>query len=106
MNNMQQLLNKAHKLQEKISQVQKELELKEVTGTAASGIVSVTMTLKGNVRGISIDRSVINPDDKEMLEDLIVAALNDAKTKGDEMFNEGMAAATSGMDMPKIPGLF
>lgn len=104
MNNMQQLLNRAHKLQEKISQVQKELELKEVTGTSGAGAVNVIMSLKGTVQSVSIDKAVINPDDSEMLEDLIVAALNDARNKADKMHEEGMKEATGGLDVSKLTG--
>ncbi len=104
MNNMQQLLQRAQKLQEKLAQTQKEIEVKEVTGTSGAGAISIVMTVKGNVKSVIIDKSVINPDDKEMLEDLIVAAFNDARTKADIMHEEGMKAATGGMDISKLTG--
>ena len=104
MNNMQQLLNRAQKLQEKMEIAQKEMELKEVTGTSGSGMVSITMTLKGNLKGIIIDKSVVNPEEKDMLEDLIVAAFNDAKNKADAMYEEGMKEATGGLDVSKLTG--
>ena len=103
---MQQILRKAQQMQEKIAQKQTELEQQEVVGTSGGGMVSVVMTLKGKFQSVSIDQSVIVPNEKDLLEDLILAALNDAKEKGDHLFNSEMALATDGMEMPKIPGLF
>lgn len=104
MNNMQQIIKQAQKLQEKLGNAQKELEAKEVTGTSGAGLVSVVLTLKGSAQSIKIDSSIINPDDKEMLEDLIIAAINDAKVKGDKIFEDGMKEASGGMDMSKLSG--
>lgn len=104
MNNMQQLFKQAQKLQEKLNSAQKELEDKEIAGTSGAGAVSVTMTLKGIMRSISIDKTIIIPDDKEMMEDLIVAAVNDAKTKADKIYEEGIKEASGGMDLSKLTG--
>jgi DNA-binding YbaB/EbfC family protein len=106
MNNMQQMLARAQKLQAKISETQKELEQKEVMGTSGSGMVNITLSLKGEVKSISINEEVINPDEKDMLEDLIIAAFNDAKKKADEMYENGMKEATGGLNVPGMPGLF
>ncbi|GHT89415.1 nucleoid-associated protein [Alphaproteobacteria bacterium] len=103
MNNMQQLLNKAQKLQAQISKTQAELETKEVSGSSGSGMVSVTMTLKGVLKAISIDKSVVNPEEVDILEDLVFAAFNDAKQKADKMFEDGMKEATGGLALS--PGL-
>lgn len=104
MNNMQQLLAKAQKLQAKVAEAQKELETKEVTGTAGSGMVTVVMSLKGIVKSISINPEIVNPDEKDMLEDLIIAALSDAKLNADKMYDEGMKDATGGMSLPGMGG--
>lgn len=104
MNNMQQIFKQAQKLQEKLGTAQKELENKEITGSSGAGLVSVTMTLKGIVKSISIDETIINPEEKEIIEDLIVAAMNDAKTKADKEFEEGMKEASGGMDLSKLTG--
>lgn len=104
MNNMQQLFKQAQKLQEKLNNAQKELENKEVTGTSGAGLVKVTITLKGLVKSISIEKAIINPDDKEMLEDLIVAAINEAKSRADKEFENGIKEASGGMDLSKFTG--
>lgn len=107
MNNMQQLFKQAQKLQEKLTKAQSELEFKEVVGSSGAGLINVTTTLKGIIKNISIDKTLINPDEKDILEDLIVAALNDAKSKADIMFEEGMKEASGGMDLSKSgSGLF
>lgn len=108
MNNMQQFFKQAQKMQEKISEVQEEFEHKEVSGTSGAGLVNVSMNLKGVVKSIKVDRSIINPDDGEILEDLIVAAFNDAKVKCDKKVEEEMQGATGGLDMSKmgLGGLF
>ncbi|MDR2666680.1 MAG: YbaB/EbfC family nucleoid-associated protein [Holosporales bacterium] len=103
MNNMQQILARAQKLQAKVSETQKQLEKEIVTGTSGSGMVNITMTVKGNVQSISIDKKVISPEEKELLEDLIIAALNDAKTQADRIYEDGMKDITGGV---QIPGLF
>jgi DNA-binding YbaB/EbfC family protein len=102
MNNLNQLLKQAQKMQDKIGSVQKELEGREVTGSAGAGLVSVTVTIGRELRALSIDKSIINPDDKEMLEDLVVAAFNDAKQKADAIFEKEMAEATGGLDFAKL----
>ncbi|MDR0942780.1 MAG: YbaB/EbfC family nucleoid-associated protein [Holosporales bacterium] len=103
MNNIQQMLAKAQKLQAKVAETQKELEKKETTGTSGSGAVSILMTLKGEVKSISIDKEVVNPNEKDLLEDLIVAAFADAKQKADKMYEDGMKEATG---VVGLPGLF
>ncbi|MDR1488320.1 MAG: YbaB/EbfC family nucleoid-associated protein [Holosporales bacterium] len=104
MKNMQQLLKQAQKLQGKLSEAQKDLEIQEVIGTSGSGLVNVTMTLKGIVRSIELDNSIIDPNEKEVIEDLLVAAMNDAKQKADKKFDDGMKEASGGMDLSQITG--
>lgn len=106
MNNMQQLFSQAHKLQAKIAKAQSELEGKEVCGAAGANAVQVVLTLKGELKSIEIDKSAIDPEEKEMLEDLILAAFRDAKQKADKMFEDGMKQATGGMDLSKFGGMF
>ncbi len=100
MNNMQQIFARAQKLQAKVNEAQKKLENEEVSGSSGSGAVSVIMTVKGNVKSVSINKEVIDPNDSEMLEDLIVAALNDAKAKADAVYEKGMKEATAGLNIP------
>lgn len=91
-NQMQQLMKQAQKMQEQMAKAQEELEEAEIVGESGNGLVKVTVNGKKVVSGIKIDESIVDPDDVEMLEDLIVAALNSAYEKADEMYAEKMGA--------------
>lgn len=97
---MQQILARAQKLQAKVNETQKKLEQQEVSGSAGSGAVNIIVTIKGDVKSVSIKKEVIDPEEKEMLEDLIVAAFNDAKTKADSIYEKEMKEATGGLSIP------
>ncbi len=86
--NMQQLMKQAQKMQEEIQKAQKELEEAEIEGVAASGAVKVVVTGKKILVSINIDPSVCDPDDTEMLEDLIQVAFSDAYEKADKLYEE------------------
>jgi DNA-binding YbaB/EbfC family protein len=103
MNNMQQMLARAQKLQAKVTEAQEELKQREVIGSVGAGMVTVVMSLAGHVKSISIDKSIVDPEVKEMLEDMTLAALRDAKQKADSLYEEEMAKVTGNL---KIPGLF
>lgn len=102
--NMAGMMKQMQKMQERIAQVQEELEAKTVVGESGGGMVKVTANGKQHLTGIQIDREVVNPDEVEMLEDLIVAAANKALEDAAKMAQDEMAKATSGM-IPNIPGL-
>ena len=91
-NQMQNLMKQAQKMQEEMQKAQAELEELEVEGSAGGGLVKVTMTAKKVVSGIAIDPNAVDMDDLTMLEDLIVAALNDGYKKADEVCEEKMGA--------------
>ena len=97
--NMQQIMKQAQAMQRKLQQAQEQLAEEEVTGTAAGGMVEVT--LKGNKTpvAVTIDPEAVDPDDAEMLEDMVLAALNDAMAQADELSNEllGPLAGAGGM---------
>ncbi len=97
------LMKQAQAMQQKLQDVQAELETLEVDGTAGGGVVTVKVTGKGNLTSISIDPSLMNPDEKEILEDLIVAAMNDARGKAERTAQERMESITKGLPLP--PGL-
>ena len=97
------LMKKAGEMQEKMKEMQEEAANAEVSGTAGGGLVSVTMSGKGEMRGLSIDPSLFKEDDVEILEDLIMAAHNDAKGKSETLMQEKMQDLTAGLPLP--PGM-
>jgi DNA-binding YbaB/EbfC family protein len=99
----QKLMEQAKQFQEKMSEVQNELAGKEVTSTVGGGMVSVTVNGRNEVVDLRIEPEVINPDDPQMLQDLVKAAVNDAMKKALEMTRGEMAKLTGGLN---IPGLF
>ena len=103
MKNIGQMLKQAQKMQTKMAEVQESLATHEITGGAGAGLVSVTLNGKGEMRGIKIDPSLIEGGDAEMLEDLIVAAFNDAKAKVEAHVATEMEQVTAGLPLP--PGM-
>jgi len=94
------ILQQAQEMQGRLQQIQNELQQKTVTATAGGGMVTVEADGKGQVRSVKIDRSVVNPDDVEMLEDLIVVAVGEAQKKAAELAQSEMAKLTGGMGLP------
>ena len=103
MKNLGQMMKQAQQMQERMQALQQELESEEVEGTAAGGMLTVTLNGKGVMKRVKIDPSLVTPDDAEVLEDLIVAAHNDAKTRMEERVREKMSELTGGLQLP--PGL-
>ena len=95
--NMNNLMKQAQRMQRQMEEAQKELEEKEVTATAGGGAVEVTVSGKHEVTKIKLSEEVVDPDDIEMLEDLIMAATNEAFRKLDEESQSSMAKITGGM---------
>ncbi|MCX5832648.1 MAG: YbaB/EbfC family nucleoid-associated protein [Deltaproteobacteria bacterium] len=102
MQNIGEMMKQAKRLQEKMGSLQKELETRTVETSAGGGMVAVVVNGKFELQSLKIDREVVNPDDLEMLEDLIVAAVNEGIRKAQEMASSEMAKLTGGL---KIPGL-
>ena len=100
------MMKQAKQLQEKMLGVQEEIANMVVDGSAGGGLVSVTANGKGDVRSVKIDPSLVKPEDVEILEDLIVAALADARGKAEAAVAEKMQAMTGGLNLPagmKLP---
>ncbi len=99
------MMKQAAQLQSKMKALQDELEQTEVEGLSGGGLVSVRMTAKMEVRGIKIDPSLIKDDEREILEDLIVTACNDARRKAEQAVQEKMQSITGGLSLPPGMGL-
>jgi len=97
------MMKQAQAMQAKMAEAQAELETTIVEGEAGGGLVKVTLTAKGELRAIAIDPSLIKPDEREILEDLIVSAHAQARTKADAAMAEKMKAITGGLQLP--PGM-
>ena len=97
--NMNNLMKQAQKMQRQMEEQQKELETKEFTAAAGGGAVEVTVSGKKEVVKVKLAEEVVDPDDIEMLEDLIVAATNEALRKMDEISQQSMSKITGGMGM-------
>lgn len=103
--NMANLMKQAQKMQRQMEEQAKEMETKEFTATAGGGAVEVTISGKREVLKVKLDEEVVDPDDIEMLEDLIVAAVNEAFRKVEEESGAAMSKLTGGMG-GGIPGMF
>ena len=101
--NIGNMMKQAQQLQKKMAEAQDKLNEIEVEGSSGGGLVKVTATAKGNFKRTSIDDSLIKSDEKEILEDLIIAAINDAKQKGENAAQEEMKSLTGGLSLP--PGM-
>ncbi len=97
------LMKQAAQLQSKMQALQAELDTITVEGTAGGGMVTVTLTAKGDLKAVKIDDSLIKPDDKEILEDLLIAAHADARKRAEAVMQEKMQAVTGGLPLP--PGM-
>ena len=106
MKNLGQLMKQAQQMQQKMAEMQAELETIEMTGIAGGGMVQLTLNGKGDMKKLKIDKSVVDPADTEVLEDLIVAAFNDARAKVNTHSEAEMQKLTGGLALPggmKLP---
>jgi len=97
------MMKKVQEMQSKMAALQDELENIDVEGASGGGMVKVVRSAKGTVKAVTIDVTLMNPEEKDILEDLLVAAINDARTKADQAAQDRMASLTAGLPIP--PGL-
>ncbi|WP_110926110.1 YbaB/EbfC family nucleoid-associated protein [Bacillus massiliglaciei] len=103
MGNMQNMMKQMQKMQKKMAEAQEELGEKKIEGTAGGGMVTVVVTGHKEIVEVNIKEEVVDPEDVEMLQDLVLAATNDALKKADELTNQTMGQFTKGMN---LPGMF
>ncbi len=103
MKNLGQLMKQAQQMQTKMAEMQEKLGTLEVEGAAGGGLVRATVTGKGELKGLKIEPSLVDPKEVEVLEDLVVAAVNDARGKVDAMAAEEMKKLTGGLSL--LPGM-
>jgi DNA-binding YbaB/EbfC family protein len=98
---MAKMMKAAQEMQTKMTQLQEDMHNRMVTGESGAGLVKATCSCKGELKGLDIDPSIFNSDDKEVVEDLILAAIKDAQQKASDKAQEEMAKLTEGMGLPK-----
>ncbi len=103
MKDLMSMMKQVGQMQARMQQVQEELAAAEVEGQSGAGLVRVVLNGKGDIRKLSIDPSLMNPGEAEILEDLIVAAFQDARNKVERLMQEKMAEVTGGLPLP--PGM-
>ena len=103
MKNLGSMMKQAQQMQENMQKMQEELANAEMTGQSAAGMVTVVVTGKGEVRKLTIDPSLVNAEEKEVMEDLIVAAMNDARGKVEQFMRDKTQEAMGGLQLP--PGM-
>ena len=105
LDNLQQLFQLGQQMQTRMSDLQKRLEKESITAQSGGGMVEVTADGRGNVVQIKLDPTVVDPEDVEMLEDLVQAAVSEVQRRAREMLEEEMKHATGGLPLPNFPGL-
>jgi DNA-binding YbaB/EbfC family protein len=106
MKDLNDILGMATRVQEELQKAQANLDKIEVEGASGGGVVKVRASAKGRIIGVSIDESLLAPSEKQILEDLVAAAFNDARAKADEVSGQEMGKMTSGLQLPpgfKLP---
>lgn len=103
MKNLSQMMKQAQQMQARMAELQARLDQTEVTGQSGGGLVQATLTGKGQLRRLKIDPSLVKPEEVEVIEDLVVAAVNDARQRVDAMVSEEMGKLTGGLQLP--PGM-
>ncbi|MDD6022696.1 MAG: YbaB/EbfC family nucleoid-associated protein [Oscillospiraceae bacterium] len=103
--NMANMMKQAQRMQQQMLQMQQDLEEKEYQATAGGGVVTAVLTGKKQLKSVTIDPEAVDPEDVEMLQDLVVAAVNEALRKAEEDANASMGKLTGGMNLGGLGGL-
>ena len=103
MKNMNEIMRQAQKMQQKMQKMQEELESREVAATSGGGMVEAVVNGKGHLLSLHLEKDVVDPQDIDMLTDLILAAVNEAQRQASEMMESEMSGITGGF---KMPGMF
>ena len=101
MGDMAKMMQSAQEMQQKMAALQEEMHTITVEGESGAGLVKATCTAKGELKSLDIDPSIFNPDDKEVVEDLILAAVKDAQSRASDRAQEEMGKITESMGLPK-----
>lgn len=104
--NMNQMLKQAQKMQEDMQSLQEDLDSREYTATSGGGAVTVTIDGKHLIKSLKINPEIIDPEDAEMIEDLVTVAVNEAIENATKTANDEMSAITSGLNLPGMPPMF
>jgi DNA-binding YbaB/EbfC family protein len=105
-NNMGRMMKQVQKMQADLARIQEELKEKTAEGTAGGGVVKVTVNGRQEILAVEIAPEAVDPDDVEMLQDLIIAAVNDALRKCQDMVSKEMGRVTGGLNIPGLPPVF
>lgn len=100
---MGDMMKQFGKMQEKMEQMQKELEASRLEGSAGGGVIKVVANGKGEILEMKISPEVVNPNEIEMLQDLVMAAVNQARQKAEELMKQNLAKITGGLKIPGLP---
>lgn len=101
MGDMAKMMKAAQEMQSKMAALQEEMHIMTVEGESGAGLVKATCTVKGELKSLDIDPSIFNSDDKEVVEDLILAAIKDAQARANQTAKDKMGEITEGMGLPK-----
>ena len=104
--NMGNLMKQAQQFQNRMAKLQQELGQKTIEATSGGGMVTVVVNGQQEIVSIKIDPEVVDPEDIEMLQDLVLVAVNDGLSRAKKMVNDEMAKLTGGLNLPNIPGMF
>ncbi len=98
--NIADMMKQARQVQEKMATIQDQLAIERITGTAGGGMVTATVNGRGELVGLTVEKDIVNPDEVQMLQDLVVAAVSDASRKAAELSKAEMAKLTGGLNIP------